>query len=397
MYTPSPMTIGQRVRLFRDWREMTLVETAGLAGMSKSWLSSVENGETPLYQAKHIDALAAALQISPSDLTGVSTASDAGTSVTRTRIDAVRGALMATEIGKRPRIDGDLRAVEDLTSEADAVALDLYMMGEYERATAILPGLITHLHAHLAVGTDPGAVRALTMACASASAVVRNLGHPDLGWIAAERARRVAELTGRPALLGYADFYVAHALEPYSRAYEYARAAVDALSPHVTDDLSTGVLGMLTMLVGLGAAVADDVPGAMAQLDEADRLAERTGDAPTMGLWFGPTNAGIWRTAFCVEAGDGGRVRELREVINPEAIPSLSRRSAFWADIGRGLAQDGRDEDAVNALARAEKIAPQRIRNNPMVRDTVSTILTRARRAAGGAVLHGMARRMGVY
>jgi hypothetical protein len=50
----------------------------------------------------------------------------------------------------------------------------------------------------------------------------------------------------------------------------------------------------------------------------------------------------------------------------------------------------------VAALLRAEKIAPQRIRPNPFVREAIGDLLRRARRDAVGRELRGMAYRMGL-
>jgi transcriptional regulator with XRE-family HTH domain len=52
--------------------------------------------------------------------------------------------------------------------------------------------------------------------------------------------------------------------------------------------------------------------------------------------------------------------------------------------------------EAVQWLRRAENAAPQRIRNSAPVRETVAYLLNRARAAAGGRELRGMAARMGV-
>jgi hypothetical protein len=70
----------------------------------------------------------------------------------------------------------------------------------------------------------------------------------------------------------------------------------------------------------------------------------------------------------------------------------------FWADLGRGMAQERSTRDeAVGALLHAEQIAPQRIRPNPFVRETIADLLRRAPRdAALGRELRGMAYRMGI-
>lgn len=115
----------------------------------------------------------------------------------------------------------------------------------------------------------------------------------------------------------------------------------------------------------------------------------RIGSAVVVGgfasLYFGPDNVGIWRVAMAVELGEPGRAPELARQVNLAQVPSAARQAMYWADLGRGMAQERATRDkAVGALLRAEKIAPQRIRMNPFVRDTVGDLMRRARREAVG-------------
>lgn len=57
------ITIGARLRSLRRWRGKTQVELAGLAGLSPSFVSMVENGQRPLDRPSHIAALASALKV----------------------------------------------------------------------------------------------------------------------------------------------------------------------------------------------------------------------------------------------------------------------------------------------------------------------------------------------
>ena len=78
-------------------------------------------------------------------------------------------------------------------------------------------------------------------------------------------------------------------------------------------------------------------------------------------------------------------------------VPSAARQGMYWADLGRALVTERRTrEQGVQALVKAERIAPQRIRNNVFVRESVSDLLTKARRDAGSRELRGLAWRMGI-
>lgn len=61
------VTIGARLRALRRWRGMTLVEVAGLAGVSVSSLSMVERGERMLDRRSYISGIASALKASEAD------------------------------------------------------------------------------------------------------------------------------------------------------------------------------------------------------------------------------------------------------------------------------------------------------------------------------------------
>jgi len=78
-------------------------------------------------------------------------------------------------------------------------------------------------------------------------------------------------------------------------------------------------------------------------------------------------------------------------------VRSATRRAGFYSDLGRGLATErAHRQDAVAALRTAERLAPQRVRTNPFVREIVTDLMRRARRDAIGRELRGMAYRMGL-
>jgi transcriptional regulator with XRE-family HTH domain len=62
--------LGDRVRKYRTDRGLTLTALAAQAGLSKSFVSSIENGETPRPSAKTLYAIAEVLGVTMSDLLG---------------------------------------------------------------------------------------------------------------------------------------------------------------------------------------------------------------------------------------------------------------------------------------------------------------------------------------
>ncbi|MGQ0777756.1 MAG: helix-turn-helix domain-containing protein [Pseudonocardiales bacterium] len=71
-------TVGEQVRRIRKIRRKSLRVIAGLAGMSASSLSRTENGLRALDSRSEIGALADALGVAPSELTGMAELTPAG-------------------------------------------------------------------------------------------------------------------------------------------------------------------------------------------------------------------------------------------------------------------------------------------------------------------------------
>jgi hypothetical protein len=160
------------------------------------------------------------------------------------------------------------------------------------------------------------------------------------------------------------------------------------------------VLGMVTLTTSLAAASLQRSDRAAHWLSQAAGIAQHVPDSPAQN-WqsFSTTNVNIWRVTVAIERGEAGNgVIELANNVSLDRLdPKASRRASFMADVGRGLAREPRTRiEAVRWLRRAEEAAPQRIRNSAPVRETVAYLLNRARAAAGGPELRGMAARMGL-
>jgi len=256
------------------------------------------------------------------------------------------------------------------------------------------------------IGADPEHHRDVLQAlmdCYHAAAVmVKNLGVRGLPTLAAMHARQVAEELDDPAWLGLAAWLRAFTLVGTGRPrmLELSVQGADALQGHLDDPRALQMYGALHLNAALAAAAMRRGDDAADHLHEAGAIAERVGPDGGHGfgsLYFGPDNVGIWRVSIAVELGEPGQVQELARRVTPERVPSAARQAMYWADLGRGLASERATRDqAVEALLRAEQLAPQRIRTNPFVREAVADLMRRARREAVGRELRGMAYRMGL-
>jgi transcriptional regulator with XRE-family HTH domain len=62
--------LGTSLREVRSWRELTLREAAGLAGLSFSFWGQVERGEKAVTNRNTLEAMASALRVHPTELIG---------------------------------------------------------------------------------------------------------------------------------------------------------------------------------------------------------------------------------------------------------------------------------------------------------------------------------------
>jgi transcriptional regulator with XRE-family HTH domain len=399
-------TIGTRIRELRRWRRMTLAEVAGLAGISPAYLSMAERGLRSLDRRSLISALAAALRVSETELTGgPHLGSDPLQSGPHAAIPALRVALAMNAPGE-PAADR-ARPLPEVAAELESLR-PAHAAGDYLREGPLLPGLIDGLYFHLSSASSEArqvtAARSLVDALGWSASMCHNLRYPDLAQVAARAAVEAADLIADPVRHAMAQFERIGTAPRTPGAWPHllavAERAAAAMEPHARDEHSLQVLGMLTLRCALAATAAGKADTAIQWLGEAQNLAERVSDDDPAANWewFGATNVAIWRTALAVERGESGRaVLEAMRGADLAKLVVPTRRAALFLEVGRGLAREQRTQDeAVRWLQRAEKAAPQQIRNHFPAREAVAFLLTRARATAGGRELRGMCARMGV-
>ncbi|HVK24515.1 MAG TPA: helix-turn-helix transcriptional regulator [Actinokineospora sp.] len=386
--------IGRRVREVRLWRGKSLTALAGLAGMSPAYLSMIERGLRPVTKRATLESLARALQVAPTELTGRPySPTDAESNTAHAGMPGVIDALTSWSIGEAP--DHSSRTWDELRAESEWLTLTLRPNADYANQATMLPALIRDLLATAVAGAHrTEALVCLLSAYTAAACLARDLGVAGLATLAAERVRRVAEELDDPGWLAYAAYRRAHLLTGVNRVRQYELAAAAAELPGARVE----VAGMSHLTAAFAAATQGDGATALDHLAAAERLAERIEPdvSPWMQTNFGRTNVGIWRVGIGVELGEGAKIAEVAAKVRPEAV-SRRRQADFWIDYGRGLLTERKHQDrGVAALLTAEKLAPQRVRNDVFVREAVSALLVNARRDAGGRELRGLAWRTGI-
>lgn len=387
-------TMGRRIRQIRQARGKSLRVVAGLAGISASHLSRIENGQRALDSRSLTVALANALRISPSELTRLPLPAPVNGDADAA-VDAVRRALMAVA---RDHPHGNVATVDELSARVRLLLTDARQCRQ-AAVGAALPALIADLHTSIDNGRDVAALLdlAVILHAQGSHAWLRVMGAPlDLRSQAALLARQAAQRRDKPDALGVAA-WVDALVTLAAGDFALAQHGLDAVTVPTSSPETTQLAGMLALCTSLVAAADQRTADADAALEHAEELAQRTGDGNAYWLGFGPVNVGLWRMAAILESGDHERVVAVAESIHPEAHPNRSRQAAYWVDYGRALAQlRGRRDDAVLAFRRAETVSPFHTLRNPFVLDTLAELVARARRDALGRELRGLAYRAGL-
>ena len=386
------LTIGQRARRIRCRRDLSLEVAAGLAGISGPYLSMLERGQRGFNRRGLIEDLADALGCSVADLTGQPyLAPDR---------ESVRGKAVIAQI-ERGLNEATLDDVPDLLprplDELDGWArhaMELRDTASYRSSGEGVDAALIELQVHLATSDGLERQRAaelLTQAAYHAFVLATTFGYLHLAQLAAQRAFDAAQITERPELEAFAMFARAPSVARTGgrrRAVRMLDRALDDAQQLTTirdgETLGAETFGLLHLMGAHFAARDRDAAAAADHLDEAARVALLTGERNGLGQHFGPTNVNVWRVAIGAELGQGPTTAERvkREPIDLDILGSKDRIAALHFDLARSWAQaeGDRDNEAIRHLDTADRIAPTRIRNDPIARDLVLILDRRAPR-----------------
>lgn len=383
--------IGARARKIRTRRGLSLDVAAGLAGISKPYLSALERGQRGFNRRGLIEDLADALGCSVADLTGQPySTQDRSTADALAVLPAVSVALHECTLTDAP--DVPARPVEQLAALVAAANRHVDET-RYHLAGRDLDTALTELHVLAISGAADvrrAALAALAEACIVAAGIARPLGNGELSTLAAKRATEAAALAGIPELASLAGMTRVGALVRLGarhRAGNVLAGALAAAAPHAdpsADDTAPAEGYGMLHLTGAQLAREGRAADADTHLTEARQLAEITGERNAYRYHFGPANVAAWSLSIAVELERGPSMAETLDA-SPAllvALDSADRRAGTHLDLSRGYAQaeGDRDNEAIRHLDSADRIAPTRIRNDPIARDLVLTLERRARR-----------------
>lgn len=390
--------IGRRIRSYRHMRGLSLRVTADLAGLSPAFLSMAENGRRRLRRVADIIALAEVLHVTPGELTGHDNpptppaSAAAHAAIPALRLTIVGASLTPTDAG----IEGIRRAAAEMDRWRDD--------GDYARIAQRLPGLLSDLHVSL---EDPrGAhrqelLRLLGRTYGYTSVhVLNNLGYWDLAFLSLTTAERHALDLGDPAThatIAISRAWLLQNVAPDERVLAIATAAADAVQPHLTTARALRAYGQLHLEAACALARSGAPPeAALDHLAEATDIADRVAEPSGGDVQFGPTtvaNVRIWLLATLGRPDDAANASRLTRPGG--VVPAYRFTYNCWS--GWAMSQlRGHEREAVNRLALAERLAPQRAPHNPDFRRAVSDLLDRPTNDQVGRELRGLAYRLGI-
>lgn len=394
--------VGTRIREIRTWRGVSLRTAAELAGISPGYLSMIETGERPLQKRSVLESIAAALRVSPADLGAVPVAGVLDTDVSRARgaLPAVEAALTEVFLGEstvRPR------PLPDVLADLDHLRRVLKPRADVAGQMEAYPGLLRELHALWSQDHSDALLGHMAWLYLDVSNSAGSLGANSTAGLAVAHMREVTARLDDPLWAGLSAYGRALGLGAAGlreRAREVSLVALDGLDPSAGDP-HRQIAGSLHLTAALSSAATGDGDQVTTHVAEARTLAE-SGDDPDgtgwAGLCFSRTNVGIWETSLALELGDPGRTLDVARRTRPEDHPSWSRQGAFHGDVARALATDRKSRGrAVQALVRAEALAPVRTRSNVWLRETARDLLRQVKRdSSEGRELRSVAHRMGL-
>ncbi|MGW4412559.1 helix-turn-helix domain-containing protein [Nonomuraea sp. NPDC004702] len=368
------LTVGQRIRLWRQRRGMSRETLAGLVGKSASWLKQVEYGQLQtepslslllrLSDALHVQDLA--------ELTGQqSMPVRMFTGPGHPALGAVKRAINSSLL-LQPA--GSAQPLEALRARLDSAWRTRHISPDHRTALGkILPDLLRD--GQYAAGTYKGAEQRRAKAMLAeiyglTQMFVAYQPAADLLWRVADRALMAAQESENPMALACAIWFLAQAHRDngdYEAAHDINTEGMLAIHPHMENpsiDL-LAMWGALSFELAYTAARSGEIAASWGHWSDAQRVADRL-PADYYQPWtsFSRVIMRAHAVTVAVELHQGGEAARQADNSESVPIPSRPRRGRHLIEVARAH-QLRRDFDAVlGTLQLAQQTAPETIKYN---------------------------------
>ncbi|MFF8992354.1 helix-turn-helix domain-containing protein [Streptomyces sp. NPDC014983] len=380
--------IGRRVRRARLRLGMPQADLAAALGKTQGWVSKMERGHIELDRVGLLNLIASELHVHPNDLIGRPYNSSPAENQWQVSAAAIMRELRRYDLA--PVFEGTPRPSRQLWQEATR----LHRLRDAAANVAImevLPDLFRETRALAEVTTgheQEEAYAVYAVCCKFAHTAAHALGHPELIAMACERAAWSARLSADPILPAVADWmrvWDMWATADWDDSLALTDKALHSVQQEYDrgDPLAVRAWGSLQLRAAVSAAragrraeVRDRIKHAWAA---SGRMAAHGGPPAhdRHSLTFSPGNVLIHAISVALEMREQGRALSLSRRMRPEVIESLpsSRRGHYRMDVARAWLWDGNRDKALKELENAERIAPQLVRNHPIARSTLRSIV----------------------
>lgn len=380
--------IGRRAKRARLRLGKTQADLAAGVGRTQGWVSKMERGLIELDRVGLLNKLAAELYIHPNDLIGRPYSSSVAENQWQTAASAIVRELRRFDLV--PVFDGTPRRSRVLWGEMTR----FHRLRDAAANVAILRSLPDMLRearalAEVSAGREREEAFALYgVMCKFAHTAAHSLGHPELVAMACERAAWAGRLSADPVLVAVADWMRAWdmwATADWDDSLAVLDKALFGLERFYNrgDPLAVRAWGSLHLRAAVSAARAGNPDASNDRIAHAkvagDRMAEETGPLvyDRHSLTFSSGNVAIHAVSAALEVGDQRRALALNARMDPSVVTVLpnSRQGYHHLDLARAWLWDGNRDKSLAELERAEQLAPQLVRNHPIARSTLRSIV----------------------
>jgi transcriptional regulator with XRE-family HTH domain len=397
----TSVSIGDRIRGLREFRDITQEQLAQRAGVSADTIRKLEQNVRQSARVNTLRALARALDVQLERLVGQPT-------VTRELSDdggllALRDAIQT--LGSLPGVlaDDDLEDPpgEEAWIASVKAATSMYWKGDYARLSGVLPLLLRDGVA-VARETDTDRVwQQLALTYQLAASPATQAGHPDWAFAAVEKQLAAAARASDPLMEGMGVSTLSWVLLRQGR-WEQARAVAerkaDALEPSIrrATPAQYAVYGNLLIAAATPAARGGARDDAKELLNLAEAAATRTGSVRAYGSAFAVVDVRTQQVNISLagEENEPAEALRLSQRVDLDAITRPVHAAAHRMDVAHAQYQTGDCDGALMTLLDVEQKQPEWIRFQTLAAVTVREMLEAERRR--NSPLRSLAGRLGV-
>jgi transcriptional regulator with XRE-family HTH domain len=395
------LSIGDRIRIFRERRGKSQAALGGLVGRSEDWVSKVERNVIPIDRLSMLLEIARVLKVRDlTELTGHNLALAPNGSPEHPSVPAIRAALasLPSTLG---RDQEDQLSPAELSQRVDALWHSYE--NDIDRYTIVgpaIPELLCRAHRTVrqGAGTD-SAVRSLAEIYHLLQIYLRRVGEPTLARVAADRALNLAAQSDDPSLISASAWNMCSALNSNGQAKEARDLALTTMSmykPSPEAEIEhVSAYGALHLSAAISCVRVGNGAQAWDLLHQATEVGRRTGDRNDWRTWFGPTNVAMHGVHLAAEEGDAAEALRLSQQIDVRHRLSLTRRTRYLVELVNAYRQRKDDMGVLFTLGQIERQSPEEIKFYPLVREAVRDLLRRERPTYRDEV-RGIAHRIGV-